>query len=246
MYCPKCSQQIASEELRFCSRCGFKLDIVKACLTADAAPSYPIPTPQSGINLGVILMFLGTLLTSGVIAAADLKLAGGFLLLAVTFLSILLSSRPLLLALHTLSSVGEPPTAHTSERRKEVSIGATLMFIGTLLSAFAALLVPGRMGGLAFFSVLLLVFTSLLFSSRRLMRAAQGLLTGGEVRAIDGPRSLAVSGLTAEVETVSEASAVPGGPGLPVRISDARGHTTGEIVTPPSVTERTTSLLEKE
>lgn len=29
MFCPKCGQQQASESVRFCSRCGFKLNIVE-------------------------------------------------------------------------------------------------------------------------------------------------------------------------------------------------------------------------
>jgi len=37
MYCPKCSQQQASEELRFCSRCGFPLAGVSTLLANDGA-----------------------------------------------------------------------------------------------------------------------------------------------------------------------------------------------------------------
>lgn len=34
MYCPKCSQQQISEEMRFCSRCGFPLEGVKELVAA--------------------------------------------------------------------------------------------------------------------------------------------------------------------------------------------------------------------
>ncbi len=37
MYCPNCSQQQISEEMRFCSRCGFSLGIVKELLTSGGA-----------------------------------------------------------------------------------------------------------------------------------------------------------------------------------------------------------------
>ncbi|MGI8732721.1 MAG: hypothetical protein ACR2LM_05400 [Pyrinomonadaceae bacterium] len=37
MYCPKCSQQQASEELRFCSRCGFPLAGVATLMANDGA-----------------------------------------------------------------------------------------------------------------------------------------------------------------------------------------------------------------
>lgn len=38
MFCPKCSQQQISDETRFCSGCGFQLNVVKALLASDDAP----------------------------------------------------------------------------------------------------------------------------------------------------------------------------------------------------------------
>ena len=35
MYCPKCSQQQVSDRVRFCTRCGFPLDVVSALLSND-------------------------------------------------------------------------------------------------------------------------------------------------------------------------------------------------------------------
>lgn len=35
MYCPKCNQQQASDEMRFCSRCGFPLTVVAHLLAHD-------------------------------------------------------------------------------------------------------------------------------------------------------------------------------------------------------------------
>lgn len=37
MYCPKCSQQQVSEEVRFCSRCGFQLSAVRELIASDGA-----------------------------------------------------------------------------------------------------------------------------------------------------------------------------------------------------------------
>ena len=34
MYCPNCSQQQISDEMRFCSRCGFSLGLVKELMTS--------------------------------------------------------------------------------------------------------------------------------------------------------------------------------------------------------------------
>src|SRR5687767_3436013 len=75
MFCPKCSQQQASDEARFCSRCGFQLGVVKAALAADesqvtsplalAPPTSSAPAPsrrQRDKTVGVFLMFLVALL----------------------------------------------------------------------------------------------------------------------------------------------------------------------------------------
>lgn len=37
MFCPKCSQQQIYDNIRFCSRCGFQLNVVKALLVDDDA-----------------------------------------------------------------------------------------------------------------------------------------------------------------------------------------------------------------
>lgn len=39
MFCPKCSRQQISENIRFCSRCGFQLNVVKALLADEASLS---------------------------------------------------------------------------------------------------------------------------------------------------------------------------------------------------------------
>lgn len=69
MFCPKCGQQ-ASDEVRFCSRCGLRLDGVTALLDNDGSIALPAPEPQEGkvsarkkgIRLGVKLIFLSIVL----------------------------------------------------------------------------------------------------------------------------------------------------------------------------------------
>jgi hypothetical protein len=61
MYCPKCSQQQASEEQRFCSRCGFPLAGVALLLENDGA--MPLANQTAGprgrmMKEGVILTFV--------------------------------------------------------------------------------------------------------------------------------------------------------------------------------------------
>ncbi len=69
MFCPKCGQQQASDSVRFCSRCGFQLEVVKELLLTDGALVRPeAETPISrrsarnrGIRQGVMLMLLTAL-----------------------------------------------------------------------------------------------------------------------------------------------------------------------------------------
>ncbi len=69
MYCPKCSQEQASEQQRFCSRCGFPLSAVAEVLAAGGV----LPSSKKekglrrrspryeGVRQGVILLMLAVL-----------------------------------------------------------------------------------------------------------------------------------------------------------------------------------------
>ena len=72
MFCPKCGQQQASDEMRFCSRCGFQLAVVSALVATGGVPPAIIIANDRGESMltvkhsrrqGAKLMFL-----SGVIA----------------------------------------------------------------------------------------------------------------------------------------------------------------------------------
>ena len=70
MYCPQCSQQQTSDEMRFCSRCGFPLDgVAKLIASRGALPALeeetgkPFSSPRrSGMQQAVILIFVSILL----------------------------------------------------------------------------------------------------------------------------------------------------------------------------------------
>jgi zinc-ribbon domain len=49
MYCPRCGNQPASERVRFCPSCGFRLDGVADLLVRDGVPAGHLNIPQ--INL---------------------------------------------------------------------------------------------------------------------------------------------------------------------------------------------------
>jgi len=50
MYCPRCNQQQASDEVSFCTRCGFQLGVVKKLLATDGALPSPLKDFQSSIS----------------------------------------------------------------------------------------------------------------------------------------------------------------------------------------------------
>jgi hypothetical protein len=69
MFCPRCSQQQLSEEVRFCPRCGLPLAGVAACLAdggmltrETTARDTPLPAKRAGIRRGAKIMFWSVIL----------------------------------------------------------------------------------------------------------------------------------------------------------------------------------------
>ena len=70
MHCPKCGQQQVSDEMRFCSRCGFALGIVtELILTGGTLPERETESlaarfggKKRGKRLGLLLMLTGFML----------------------------------------------------------------------------------------------------------------------------------------------------------------------------------------
>ena len=69
MYCPQCGQQQLSDNLRFCSRCGFPLEAVLQILaTGGMLPTLTPkgtaePSPRrKGVKQGALMMLLGVIL----------------------------------------------------------------------------------------------------------------------------------------------------------------------------------------
>ena len=79
MYCPKCSQQQVSDEVRFCSRCGFPLTAVReliatgGALTEREAEAVQLSPAFRGMRKGVWVMLacLPLALVAGLLAAMD-------------------------------------------------------------------------------------------------------------------------------------------------------------------------------
>ena len=70
MFCPQCSQQRTSENIRFCSRCGFQLDAVAELIFNDGILHNSSKEPQGKLSLfrestyrvGAKLIFLSLVL----------------------------------------------------------------------------------------------------------------------------------------------------------------------------------------
>ena len=80
MYCPKCSQPQASDEMQFCSRCGLPLNNMKEMILADGKPEVRqskagedrLSQRHRGIRQGAILMLLSVILIPAYILLAAL------------------------------------------------------------------------------------------------------------------------------------------------------------------------------
>ena len=243
MYCPRCGHQPVSSEIRFCSYCGFKLSVVKASLAEDeeirastGAIAEPVSTPlrHRNVNIGVITMFLGAIaiLLGGMRGGVGRE--GGAVLLTAFFAITLLSSSHILKAVYKLLSFGEPPPDRLPASRRELGFGATLMFLGTVLSAIISFLVAGRAKTSALPLSVLVLFSVLLVVSPYLLRALRYLIRDESNVGI-GPNVM-TSGKPLYERTLSAAQELP--------MVEAPRVTTAEIGLPvASVTEHTTGLL---
>jgi hypothetical protein len=244
MYCPRCGHQPVSNELRFCSYCGFKLGVIKATLAEHdeehaptAANAEPINSPPShrNLNIGLIMMFLG--------AAVAILLSGrgvigreGAAVLLTAFLAVtLLFSPHILKALYKLLSWGEPPLDRLPTSRRELGFGATLMYLGTALSAIISFLIAGRTKTTAFPVSVLVLFSVLLVISPYLLRALRYLIRD---------ESSGSTNLIATGGSLFSERALPSAQELPIASLESPRVTTAEIgLRVPSVTEHTTGLL---
>ena len=99
MYCPKCSQEQVSDEVRFCSRCGLALSAVRELIASSSsssalvehgteAPAGQLSRSQKGVRKGarMMLVTVALALVVGFMAAMDDDFAILMLPLAVCFL----------------------------------------------------------------------------------------------------------------------------------------------------------------
>jgi hypothetical protein len=210
MFCPGCGQQPASDRIRYCTSCGFALNK----LTDFLSDEVPTNTRQFDITLGAGLMLVGTIKA----ILLTLAIGGPHWDGATTGLFLLAAFYGVLQMFFQLSP-----------RQKGLSLGATLLFLTSLVAlpasylgdGFGALLVGVvALPLILFWSRLAQAFTKLFFEKKE---------AGDHTRSLPA-RSVAVlqpspNHIQAEVETQRMKSAA--------------------IAQPASVTESTTGLLEK-
>ena len=248
MYCPRCGHQPVSTELRFCSYCGLRLGVIKASLADDeetnastSSSAQPISTPprHRNINIGVMLMFLGSLVAiyiSGRAAGVFTSREEGALILTAFFAAILLSSSHIIKAIYKLLSWEDPPSDRLSTSRREMGFGASLMFLGTVLSAIISFLSAGRMKTTALPLGVLAIFSVLLVTSPYLLRALRYLIRD-ETNVPTGPSLITENSATFQRE-------LPPAHEPPIGIVNSPRVNTAEIrLSSASVTEHTTGLL---
>ena len=233
MYCPRCGHQSTSDALRFCSYCGFKLGVVKASLadedetaTGSSFVVWEIPKEprQRDINIGVILMF-GAAVLATLLAGRGLGRGGGALILAISFVSIILLSRPIMKVIYKLLSWESFPSLN----QRGMLFGSIWMFTSTIVLAISSLLMFGRMQTPQLLLALPIAFVLLLLISKHLMQAVRYLVAGDEAL----PQT-----------QVAHDPALNAGQNVPASLFTAERVTTAEITSPSSVTEQTTNLLE--
>ena len=250
MYCPRCGRQPIADELRFCSYCGFKLGIVKASLTDyEEAPSTILTEVQTSsggprqrdINIGVILMFVATLIATFMAARFGPKGRElGAAILAISYSLIVLLSGPITKGILKLLSWDKSPDANPSASRRGMGFGATLMFISTIVLAIGSLLTQGRMMTTPYLIGLISAFALLLVTCRYLLKGLQYVVREDSIvssQPLGSPNSAADLSGVSNIPALQAAQE-------PISVVGLHRITTAEIVAPASITEHTTNLLE--
>ena len=243
MYCPQCSQEQVSDQVRFCSRCGFQLNVVKELLAAGSVPTQQIGVPdarnlprQRDVNIGTTLMFVGAALamaSSRIISSGPPTVVIGatLLVLSLVLINVLVLSRPLLLLLHKLLPA-ETEGGNVSPRRSDANRGAIAMYIVMLVSTFVAMFLGADIR-IPMFLISVISFVLTLALTNVFPKTFHRLFAED---------ALAVDRFSLVTRTTLDAAALPPGHDIPIPSSRVN---TAEMVQPPSITEHTTTLLDR-
>jgi hypothetical protein len=126
MFCPQCGAEIASDRVRFCTHCRFTIGSMKEFIVTEAAKIEAeegkkiYPPRQRDITLGAGLMLVGVIKALLLIASLGGSNRGEKFSFYLFLLSLLFSAFLLF--------------SQLSPKQRGLTIGATLMFIGSVLS----------------------------------------------------------------------------------------------------------------
>ena len=225
MHCPGCGVRIESDEISYCTRCGQMLERVRAAMSDEVMIARGTKVSRGSLNLGVGLMYIGMWPALLAVIGSPSALPIAFLMLTAVLVGVIFGSGTVLRSFQTEDLHPDIERA----RRKEVAFGATLMYLGTLLSALVvALAVPDWWIRIGLVAAITTTFAALLASSKTLYNAYRELGTSDHVAL---PPSTQNRGLiTADLEQ----------PAARLQFEDRPDMKTIE---PGSVTEGTTRLL---
>jgi len=229
MFCPQCSAEIASDRVRFCTHCRFPVGSMKEFIVTEAAKIEAeeekkfYPLRQRDITLGAGLMFLGAikalLLTTTLTRDMHLGFGIHLFLLGLLFSAFLLFSQ-------------------LSPRHRGLTTGATLIFLGSVLSVL-----PASIGiwtdptGLLLFPVLL---TPIILFWVKLVRAFMRIFFDKDVLP---EKNVSTYQQPAPNLAAASAPALPSAQNAPAVEPTTNRMKEAEIVMPFSVTENPTEML---
>ena len=103
MFCPKCSQEQISDETRFCSRCGFQLNVVKAILSDSQTQNDELAKPGKSlrmrdVTIGAFLMFALALIGAAITVDMPPSHSARIIVLVMAWmgLTLLLNIKPII------------------------------------------------------------------------------------------------------------------------------------------------------
>jgi len=229
MFCPQCSAEIASDRVRFCTHCRFPVGSVKEFIVTEVTKSQAedekkhYPLRQRDITLGAGLMLIGAL------KALFLGLAnhGPKFESAAIFLFALGSLFSAMLMFSQLSP-----------RQRGLTVGATLVFIASLLAIPAGFATDGV--GLLLVPA---IFLPIILFWAKIVRAFMRIFFDKEAlpeKKIYVPPQPAPH---MPMLVAPSASALPSAQNAPAVEPTTNRMKEAEIVRPFSVTENTTEML---
>jgi hypothetical protein len=223
MFCPQCSAEIASDRVRFCTHCRFPIGSMKDFIVTEAAKIEAeeekkfYPLRQRDISLGAGLMIVGAIMALFLCTPYQGEKdenAGVF----VFALGLLLSAMLMFF--------------QSSPRQRGLTVGATLVFITSLLAIPAGFVTDGL-------GVLLVpaMFLPLIFLWKRITRAL--MLTFFDKEPSPEKRVFPYQ----QPESYPAAVAAPAAQNEPAVEPTTNRMKEAETVMPFSVTENTTATL---